>query len=1262
MPNAKDGLSDDERVVEDNEFATLSKIGKNVFRLRSKIKQGADVRKYGKARLKQDYKEVVNHPLDTINARPLESDMYEWHCNIAGPAGGPYEGIVFHVIFYIPENYPAKPPKVRLCTRLDHPNIFRKWNRELKEREEMYWICVDILASEWIPDSYMQLADTVGFGWSPAYSIQSILVQLQAFFFDNADTSWWARWRIASGGWADTIMTARRKARSFKCMKCEHTGHKPWPDLPCLADPLTMMISNQEMRDILHTRNIVVRHACNLLKQASLKKFSGKMAFIRYLKTLREWAYTVQPRKSVFLHRYDEMYDLWDAFAKNIKARDWGRWELRKPTVWPIPEGKEHVAPKWMRLPDVISDHLETLYIDNFKDRVKHYTLVTYQKREYFVAPVPEKDNENCKKPMDQVSVPLIPIDPMKTYRVEAKEIRHRCSESSKEQFRGRVCYDPVNRDRKVMCLDRVREERVIPLDGHGNTVKKNVRLVVVHPLPLPRDVSESGRTEWLKDMIKVDVKNVNALCFDAGKVWKAYLRLNDLHYVFDVLNKSSYSIEDEKTCSLRRIPCKRQLADPRKRVQQLLREFGEKLLPKEEEREPIVPVPKVDARVIYDEDFFKELKEERWEGKEPAKGGVQKNSGGFTIFRSRRNKVKVKQRHVRVFKLGQKVTGVVSSIAEYGSFIDVGWHRDGLLHVSCTRKSYQVGESVEVYVEKIEMPDATTRRGGKLSLSTFLSEKFISRGDKFRGTVTKVFKNGAFVDIGCKFDAYLPRMRFEAVMGKTLIFDVSKLLVPGLVIDVTTEYFEYRRPRNNPEGQPRPIFTLDLWLPPKPKDVLRFQDDVDEQDAIEWSWFGIFSQDLCGEIYKYLNRADLNNCYNTCRYLRRMVEDKCSIRFAKEDLRCFHSKRGWRTQILGLGVNLERYENNGVLSQIHPKFDLLAFHSFNAFQQRKTAWNETFTHFLPVYICPRHGERSLTWAKYQFKGMIHKDPYAGKWSPELVLKIIPTVLTSMIVDTMKGEMHESIVALEGYTMFYHLLLAFIEKFPELQVLIDSKVENFRRGEEFRNKKIIPNLGHWIACLAASNKYSWRDLCTSYLRENFDRNAKWILKKHFELHDPKIPMANRLKRSLSASLVSLKLCMFHVTFLRMFRFDARSGQLRTVLETKKYLDSLYGRPSHSMVQNLQKYVKRIKKTRTYEEFFSGVGVKCPSDEELGTWLMDSIYNSERRGYHKLRYLRPKKVKKVDPWEGVECDELHDDAGRYDDAEYRAAAKRGRSNY
>ena len=59
---------------------------------------------------------------------------------IRGPQDSPYEGGVFELELFLPEEYPMAAPKVRFLTKIYHPNI-----------DTLGRICLDILKEQWSP-------------------------------------------------------------------------------------------------------------------------------------------------------------------------------------------------------------------------------------------------------------------------------------------------------------------------------------------------------------------------------------------------------------------------------------------------------------------------------------------------------------------------------------------------------------------------------------------------------------------------------------------------------------------------------------------------------------------------------------------------------------------------------------------------------------------------------------------------------------------------------------------------------------------------------------------------------------------------------------------------------------------------------------------------------------------------------------------------------------------------------------------------------
>ncbi|KAK4055427.1 hypothetical protein OIO90_003265 [Microbotryomycetes sp. JL221] len=102
--------------------------------------------------IKETQRLVADSP-PGISAIPHEDNLRYFDVLIAGPDGSPFEGGMFKLELFLPEEYPMSPPKVRFLTKLYHPNI-----------DKLGRICLDILKDK----------------WSPALQIRTVLLSVQA--------------------------------------------------------------------------------------------------------------------------------------------------------------------------------------------------------------------------------------------------------------------------------------------------------------------------------------------------------------------------------------------------------------------------------------------------------------------------------------------------------------------------------------------------------------------------------------------------------------------------------------------------------------------------------------------------------------------------------------------------------------------------------------------------------------------------------------------------------------------------------------------------------------------------------------------------------------------------------------------------------------------------------------------------------------------------------------------------------------------------
>lgn len=104
-------------------------------------------------RIIKETQRLMAEPVPGISAVPDETNARYFHVVVAGPEGSPFEGGVFKLELFLPEEYPMSAPKVRFMTKIYHPNI-----------DKLGRICLDILKDK----------------WSPALQIRTVLLSIQA--------------------------------------------------------------------------------------------------------------------------------------------------------------------------------------------------------------------------------------------------------------------------------------------------------------------------------------------------------------------------------------------------------------------------------------------------------------------------------------------------------------------------------------------------------------------------------------------------------------------------------------------------------------------------------------------------------------------------------------------------------------------------------------------------------------------------------------------------------------------------------------------------------------------------------------------------------------------------------------------------------------------------------------------------------------------------------------------------------------------------
>ncbi|KAJ2554249.1 Ubiquitin-conjugating enzyme E2 6 [Coemansia sp. RSA 1933] len=133
-------------------------------------------------RLNKEYLVIQKNPTPFITAKPLETNILEWHYVLSGPPDTQYEGGEYHGRLKFPSDYPYKPPAIQMIT----PSGRFQTNTN---------ICMSM--SNFHPDT-----------WNPAWSVATILNGMLSFMVEEEDTTGSLRTSIA-----DRKVLARRSHR-----------------------------------------------------------------------------------------------------------------------------------------------------------------------------------------------------------------------------------------------------------------------------------------------------------------------------------------------------------------------------------------------------------------------------------------------------------------------------------------------------------------------------------------------------------------------------------------------------------------------------------------------------------------------------------------------------------------------------------------------------------------------------------------------------------------------------------------------------------------------------------------------------------------------------------------------------------------------------------------------------------------------------------------------------------------------------------------
>jgi len=341
-------------------------------------------------------------------------------------------------------------------------------------------------------------------------------------------------------------------------------------------------------------------------------------------------------------------------------------------------------------------------------------------------------------------------------------------------------------------------------------------------------------------------------------------------------------------------------------------------------------------------------------------------------------------------------------------------------------------------------------------------------------------------------------------------------------------------------------------------------------------------------------------------------ILNKSEVELLKEELICFHSKRSFSEDVLGFGISYHKNIKTGDIQEISSPLDLIGLRAYMREKIRKSAVNEPFTHWLPVYLNDEHGKKAFHLAKRSMSMICTGN--TKDFKPQMALVVLPKLMNTMILEIMKGQIHASVRALEGYCAFHQLFVKFLEEYPELLEECRKIVTGFLESEENRHKDKVSSLGEFMCYLTVCPEIEWKDIAPLIVNEQADRQVMWILKDYPHLEtDQEIPNTDKVRASVSfdSSIMGIRHILFHYYFIQHV---ARPLGANISKIAEKYAQA-FGRPTNRMVENMLQAFREIKKVKTHNDYYSRIGLPVVSDEELAATLRKSIANSKAKGYH-----------------------------------------------
>ncbi len=271
------------------------------------------------------------------------------------------------------------------------------------------------------------------------------------------------------------------------------------------------------------------------------------------------------------------------------------------------------------------------------------------------------------------------------------------------------------------------------------------------------------------------------------------------------------------------------------------------------------------------------------------------------------------------------------------------------------------------------------------------------------------------------------------------------------------------------------------------------------------------------------------------------------------------------------------------------------------------SAMGQRYNFWIPYYLSKDHFQRGFQ-TIINAISIIKHGSADGKslydFKPQDALDVLLSLCNKTVVNILDNKLHESKAAIEGYVHFLRLLIEFIDRYPVLKNIINTKIKNFTINRTDRNKLVVPDIGEFIITLFLSD-YKYENVKQQLLEEYIARQIYWMEKKNVNMKERDIDIF--LNNCFNASKVSCQLLVFNLEMAKTFIFDG----------VKEELDARFGFPPDKIVDSFQNTIKNIKnEINFYPEFLEAINFDSiiSSKSHMVEYLEQSIQISKIQGY------------------------------------------------